>query len=68
MLKENILRILDERKMNPSELERRAMLAPSTIRKILLSKSPNPTLKTLLSISRVLGCSIDSLVGRERKE
>lgn len=50
--------------MNPSELERRAGLSPSSIRKILLGNSHNPTLETLSAISEVFNCSFDELIGK----
>ena len=63
-LKENIQIKLDENRMNPSELERRAGLSASSIRKILLGNSLNPTLDTLSAISEVFNCTIDELIGK----
>lgn len=64
-LKDIIQNKLEEYQMNPSDLERKAGLAPSSIRKILLGTSQNPTLGTLNAISNVFHCSIDELVGRK---
>ena len=50
--------------MNPSDLERKAGLSVSSVRKILLGSSQNPTLDTLTAIANVFNCSIDELVGK----
>lgn len=63
-LKKNIQIKLDENQMNPSDLERKAGLSASSVRKILLGSSQNPTLETLRAIADVFGCSIDDLVGK----
>lgn len=62
-LKENIKAKLEQYNMNPSDLERKAGLSSSSIRKILLGNSINPTLETLEAISKVFDCSIDDLAG-----
>ncbi len=64
-LKDIIKSKLEEYNMNASDLERKAGLAPSSVRKILLGTSQNPTLETLNAICDVFHCSIDELVGRE---
>lgn len=68
LLKDIIQDKLKEHKMNASDLERKAMLAPSSIRKILLGTSKNPTLETLNAICDVFNCSIDELVGRNLRK
>jgi transcriptional regulator with XRE-family HTH domain len=50
--------------MNTSELERKAGLSATSVRKMLLGSSQNPTLETLNAIANVFECSIDELVGR----
>ncbi len=55
---------LNENKMNPTELEKQAGLSASSVRRILLGNSQNPTLETLIAISNVFGCSIDELIGK----
>ena len=65
-LKDIIQSKLEEYHMNASDLERKAGLAPSSIRKILLGTSQNPTLDTLNAICNVFHCSIDELVGRKQ--
>ena len=62
-LKEILLHKLDENRMKSAELERKAGLSPTSIRKILSAESPNPTLETLMSIANVFQCSLDELVG-----
>jgi len=63
-LKKNIQEKLDHFQMNSSELERKAGLSSTSIRKILLGNSQNPTLETLKAIADVFDCSLDELVGR----
>lgn len=63
--KQNLLLIMYEKNLRPSKLERKAGLAPSTIRKIIDSPHPNPTLKTLIAICKTLNCSIDELCGHK---
>lgn len=62
-LKKNIQEKLDTYKMNSSDLERKAGLSPTAVRKILLGTSLNPTLETIKAIASVFDCSIDELVG-----
>ncbi|MBP9752191.1 MAG: helix-turn-helix transcriptional regulator [Proteobacteria bacterium] len=63
-LKKNIQEKLDYFQMNSSELERKAGLSSTSVRKILLGNSQNPTLETLKAIADVFDCSLDELVGR----
>lgn len=63
-LKQFIQEKLVSSKMNTSELERKAGLSATSIRKILLGSSQNPTLETLNAIANVFNCSLDELVGR----
>lgn len=67
-LSESIRIKLEENNMNPSDLERKAGLSSSVIRKILLGSSQNPTLETLDAISNVFDCTIDDLAGRVDKK
>lgn len=55
---------LDEFGMNTSELERRAGLSASSVRRILVGSIDNPTVETLSAIAEVFDCSIDELVGQ----
>lgn len=63
-LKEVLQTKLEEFEMTPSDLERKAGLSASSIRKLLNLEAPNPTLETLLAIAEVFKCSIDELVGK----
>jgi transcriptional regulator with XRE-family HTH domain len=51
--------------MTASDLERKAGLSGSSVRKILHGNSQNPTLETLSAIADVFNCSIDELVGKK---
>ena len=55
-------RVLDTR-LTVSEIERRAGLKQGTLRNIINGKSKNPTIQVLVSLTKVLGCSIEELVG-----
>lgn len=63
-LRQVIQEKLDAHKMNSSDLERKAGLSASSVRKILLGISQNPTLETLKAIATVFNCTLDDLVGR----
>ena len=49
---------------NVTDLEKKAGLKSNAVRNILLGKSNNPGIETLISICEILNCSIDELVGR----
>lgn len=50
------------------ELERRAGLKKSVVHNIIAGKSKTPTIRTLMAICDVLGCSVESITsGREDK-
>lgn len=66
-LKRNLQEKLKEHNMNVNELEKQAGIRNSKIRKILLGYSNNPTVETLLIISKVFCCSIDELIGNDVK-
>lgn len=63
-LRKNIQEKLNNFQINSSELERKAGLSATSVRKILLGNSQNPTLETLKAIADVFDCSLDELVGR----
>ncbi len=56
---------LSEKNITPHVLGKKAGLAVSAIHKIIHGNVKNPTLKTLLAIARVFGCSLDKLVGNK---
>lgn len=61
--KENLISIMNLKNIKPYQLERTANVSVGCIAKILTSDDPNPTLKTLIAISNILGCSINDLTG-----
>lgn len=67
-LKKNIKEKLDQRQMKIADLEKKAGVYNNKIRKIVLGYSTNPTLDTLLAISKVFCCTIDELIGKETEK
>ena len=61
-LRINIKNKVQQNKTSVSELERRAGLKPSTLQNIVLGRSKNPSLDTIMSLARELGCTIDELI------
>lgn len=61
--KQNLIFMMKENDLTPSQLDRRAQLAPSSVSKMLSKPHPNPTLKTLIALTNFFKCSIDHLVG-----
>jgi transcriptional regulator with XRE-family HTH domain len=61
-LQEQIKNQLEKRHMKVVELEKLSGLSTSVIRNILSGRSNNPTLETLLAITKVLGCSLSDLI------
>ncbi|WP_010303940.1 helix-turn-helix domain-containing protein [Candidatus Odyssella thessalonicensis] len=54
--------LIESAHMTPADLERRAGLSVSAVRNILIGRSKNPTMETLLAIANTLGCTVDELV------
>lgn len=54
--------------MKVVDLEKNAGVSSNKIRKIVLGYSNNPTLDTLLVISKAFSCSIDELLGNETEK
>lgn len=67
-LKQNIERQLNSTGLSIKELERQSGLKPSTIQNILNGRSKNPTIETLLSISKRLNCTVDELLNNTSTE
>jgi len=61
-LRTNIKNKIQQNKTSVSELERRAGLKPSTLQNIVLGRSKNPGLETIMSLAKELGCTIDELI------
>lgn len=49
--------------LSVSEIERQAGLKQGVLRNILQGKSKNPTVQVLVSLTKVLDCSIEELIG-----
>lgn len=64
-LKENLDLLMSEAGLNAEELSRRIGLPASTIKKIRNREDANPTLSTLLPLSKYFSLSISQLVGDE---
>lgn len=60
--------LLNEKKLSPAEVERKAGLKMSAVRNILTGQSKKPSGETLYFISRVLGVSVDELLDTENME
>lgn len=54
--------------MRIADLEKKAGIHNNKIRKIVLGYSTNPTLDTLLVISKVFCCTIDELIGNQTEK
>ena len=63
----NIREKLQERGITTYSLEKEAGLKPKAVRNILLGHSNNPSAAVLMSIAKVLNCSIDELLGEEEE-
>lgn len=48
--------------LTASDLEKKAGVSGSSIRNIISGRSSNPTIETLIAISKVLGCSVNDLI------
>lgn len=59
----NLKAYMKEQNLSVGELEHRAGLKMSAVKNIISGQSKKPSAETLLSISRVLGCSIQDLLG-----
>lgn len=62
-LAQNLKAYMKEQNLSVGELEHLAGLKMSAVKNIIQGKSERPRAETLLSISRVLGCSIQDLLG-----
>ena len=58
----NLKSILKKKDLSAHALEKLAGLKTSAIHNILQGKSKNPTMHTLLAISKALNCSIEQLI------
>jgi transcriptional regulator with XRE-family HTH domain len=67
-LQSKLKNILHDQHLGVAELERKAGLKVSAVRNILSGQSKNPSAETMLSISRVLGCSIEELLDSSKDE
>lgn len=61
-----IRHLLDYQNLSIQGLEKKAGLKVNAVRNILSGNSRRPNAELLLSISKVLGCSIEELLGEER--
>lgn len=61
-LRNNIKNRVQKNNTSVSELERRAGLKPSTLQNIVLGRSKNPSLETIVSLAKELNCTIDELI------
>ena len=59
---------LEDKNLSARALEIQAGLSNGVVHNILSGKAKNPTIKTLDSISRILGCSPDDLFNKETPE
>lgn len=59
----NIKEKLHQRGITTYSLEKEAGLKPKAVRNILLGHSNNPGATVLMSIAKVLNCSVDDLLG-----
>lgn len=53
---------IEDQKTTVSEVEREAKIPAGSLRKILVGVTKNPTIETLLAVSRVLKCPVDSII------
>lgn len=61
-LKEKIITFIKDNNLNPSSFCKNTHLSPAAIHNILKADIPNPTIDTVLEISRVMDCSLDDLL------
>ena len=61
LIKQRLKLRLDQMDMSASSLEQKAKLSSGAVRNILLGRSKNPTINTLMAIARVLGCTVNDL-------
>lgn len=61
-IKNNIEKILEEEKLSIGGLEKKLGVSRGTIHKILIGKSKNPTIITLVALAKTFGSSLDELV------
>ena len=60
-LKEKIITFIKNKDLNPSSFCKNTNLSPAAIHNILNAEVPNPTIETVLEISKVMNCSLDDL-------
>ena len=63
----NIRKLLYEKEISASELERVAGLKSGAVRNIISNKSKNPTIGTVKLISNALSCKIDDIVNYDEQ-
>lgn len=64
-LSDNLNLLMDEVHISADELARRTGVPASTIKKIRNRYNPNPTLSTLLPLTKFFAITIDQLIGNE---
>lgn len=60
-LKNKIKLFIKNNDLNPSSFCKNSNLSPAAIHNILNADTPNPTIETVLEISKIMNCSIDDL-------
>lgn len=66
-LSTKLLEALKANDLSIRELERQAGLKKSVVHNIIAGKSKTPTIKTLMAICNVLGCTVEELAGVNSK-
>lgn len=67
-LKKKILEYTEQNNIDYSKLERKAGLTKNFISNIILEKSKNPGIDSIIKLANALEISIDELVGNQAKE
>ena len=60
-LKKKISTFMKQNDLNTASFCRKSVVNPAAIHNILKSENPNPTIETVIEISKIMGCSLDDL-------
>ena len=61
MWQENLLRLVEESGLTKHEIAERGNIPYDTVKRIIKGKTDNPTVETLISLARGLGCTVDDI-------
>ena len=61
MWRENLLRLVEESGLTKHEIAERGNIPYDTVKRIIKGKTDNPTVETLISLARGLGCTVDDI-------